>query len=237
MIAPKAYPEQTISPERLVSENMDLVKRLAWHFLGRIGRFAEIEDLMQAGYLGLVDAAKRYSVREGVSFSAYAAIRVRGSIVDFLRRNSNLCRATITMRQEMRRARSALANKLGREPEAAELAEALGMTLEEMHEWEARFQTNQLESLDEVYSDHSLLFQAETASPEDEVERLQLKALMREALTELPEREALVLQLYYVEEMNVYEVASVLDVTTGRVSQIKKAAILRLRDLISARMK
>lgn len=88
MIAPKAYPEQTPQPEKLIEQHMPLVQRLAWHFHGRVGRFVEIEDLLQAGYLGLVDAGQRYSVREGVTFSAYAAIRIRGSIVDLLRRLS-----------------------------------------------------------------------------------------------------------------------------------------------------
>ncbi|MEC9199477.1 MAG: sigma factor, partial [Pseudomonadota bacterium] len=85
MIAPKAYSEQAPRPDKLVEDHMHLVKRLAWHFLGRVGRFVELEDLMQAGYLGLVDASQRYTPREGVTFSAYAAIRVRGSIVDLLR--------------------------------------------------------------------------------------------------------------------------------------------------------
>lgn len=95
MIAPKGYEEQLPSPNKLVESHIPLVQRLAWHFQGRVGRFVEIEDLLQAGYLGLVDASQRYSVRDGVTFSAYAAIRVRGSIIDYLRRNSNLCRQTI----------------------------------------------------------------------------------------------------------------------------------------------
>ena len=74
MIAPKSYTEQTSAADKMVLAHLDLVRRLAWHFQGRVGRFIEIEDLIQAGYLGLVDAAKRYCVQEGVSFAAYAAI-------------------------------------------------------------------------------------------------------------------------------------------------------------------
>lgn len=85
---------------------MGLVQRLAWLFHGRVGRFVEIDDLIQAGYVGLVEASARYSIRDGVSFSAYAAIRVRGAILDMLRRNSNLCRKTISMRQAVLRARA-----------------------------------------------------------------------------------------------------------------------------------
>lgn len=89
-----------------------------------------------------------------------------------------------------------------------------------------------MHSLDEVYSDHNVLFQDHNFSPEDQTLQSEMKTLLKRALTKLPQREALVLQLYYVEELNVYEVAAILDVTTGRVSQIKKAAIERLRGFI-----
>lgn len=233
MIAPKAYSEQVPRPEKLVEDNIALVERLAWHYRGRVGRFAEVEDLLQAGYLGLVDASQRYSKRDGVTFAAYAAIRIRGAIIDQLRRNSNLCRSTINMRQSIERARRALESKLDRAPTPEELAEAMGLTLIELQDWEARFQVNQLQSLDEVYSDFSLLFEDKTSTAEDALQMTQMKGLLAKALGEIPEREAQVLQLYYVEELNVYEIAAILDVTTGRVSQIKKAAILRLRDMLS----
>ncbi len=232
MIAPRSYAEQAPSPEKLVKDHMHLVKRLAWHFLGRVGRFVELEDLMQAGYLGLVDASQRYSVREGVSFSAYAAIRIRGSIVDLLRRNSNLCRKTIAMQQEVKKAISALEGELGRTPEAEEVAAKLEIPIDEYEDWQARFQANRVQSLDEVYSDQSMLFEDRNQNSEDLTHQSQLKQLLRNALEKLPEREALLLHLYYVEELNVYEVAAILGVTTGRVSQIKKAAIMRLRGLI-----
>jgi RNA polymerase sigma factor for flagellar operon FliA len=224
-----------LKPDKLVEDHMHLVQRIAWHFQGRVGKFAEIEDLIQAGYLGLVDASQRYNVRDGVSFASYASIRIRGSIVDLLRRNSNLCRATITMRQKVAKAQRNLENKLGHRPEPEELAAELEMTVSELKDWEARFQVNQLQSLDDVYTDHSVIFSDHAPTPEDQLEQNDMKRLLREALEDLPEREALVLQLYYVEEMNVYEIAAVLEVTTGRVSQIKKAAIFRLRDLIQKR--
>lgn len=232
MICPKGYEEQTPKPERLVEDHMTLVKRLAWHFQGRAGRFIELDDLMQAGYLGLVDASQRYSTREGVTFAAYAAIRVRGSIIDCLRRNSNLCRTTISMQQKMRAAERDLEMEHQRDPTPEELSEKMEMTLEELQNWQARFQASRVKSLDEVYTDHSLLFQDVTPSPEEATHQSQLRTMLRKAISKLPEREALVLQLYYVEELNVYEVAAILDVTTGRVSQIKRAAIERAHSLI-----
>lgn len=231
MIAQKGYASQAKKdPDALVKEHMPLVRKLAWHFMGRVGQFAEVDDLLQAGYLGLIDASRRYEPQEGVSFSAYAAIRVRGAIVDLLRRNSNLCRSTISMQQKVRLAERELSQKLQRDPTPEELAEELDLTLEEFQSWEARFQANKTQSLDEVYSDHSALFEDNSVSPEDATQHQQVRAIMRQAVSELPEREALVLQLYYVEEMNIYEVAAIMGVTTGRVSQIKKAAIGRMRD-------
>lgn len=236
MIGPKCYGEQAPKPDKLVEEHMALVRRLAWHFHGRVSSFVEIDDLLQAGYLGLVDASQRYSTREGVSFAAYAAIRVRGSIIDSLRRNSNLCRATISMQQKVRKAETELEREFQRAPTNLEVAAKLEMDIVEFEEWKAKFQANRVHSLDEVYSDHSILFQDTSATPEDMTLQAEMRGLLKMALKELPEREALVLQLYYVEELNVYEVAAILDVTTGRVSQIKKAAIERLRVSITSRL-
>ena len=236
MIAPLRYAEQQPTSESLVEAHMPLVQRLAWHFFGRVSRYVEIDDLLQAGYLGLVGAAQRYTACEGVSFSAYAAIRVRGSIIDHLRSNSNLCRNTISMRKKIEQARRDLAQELGHEPETIELAAKLDMKPEELLDWENRFQVNQVQSLDEIYTDHSVLFSDTQGTAEDDVERAQLKVILKESIGELPERNALVLQLYYVEELNVYEIAAILEVSTGRVSQIKKAAIEQLRDIIKARL-
>jgi RNA polymerase sigma factor for flagellar operon FliA len=191
---------------------------------------------MQAGYLGLVDASRRYSAREGVTFAAYAAIRVRGSIIDCLRRNSNLCRTTISMQQKVRAAERDLEIEHQRTPTPEELSEKMEMTLEELQNWQARFQASRVKSLDEVYTDHSILFQDFTPSPEEATYQSQMRGMLRKAISKLPEREARVLQLYYVSELNVYEVAAILDVTTGRISQIKRAAIERAHSLIMEQM-
>ena len=204
MICPKGYDEQSPKADKLVEENMQMVKRLAWHFQGRAGRFVELDDLMQAGYLGLVDASQKYSAREGVTFATYAAIRVRGSIIDSLRRNSNLCRTTIAMQQKVRAAEKVLEGELQRTPTNGEIAEKMAMPQEELESWQARFQASRVKSLDEVYTDHSLLLQDITPSPKDATHQSQLRKMLAKAISKLPEREALVLQLYYVEELNVY---------------------------------
>jgi RNA polymerase sigma factor for flagellar operon FliA len=191
---------------------------------------------MQAGYLGLVDASRRYSAREGVTFAAYAAIRVRGSIIDCLRSNSNLCRTTISMQQKVRAAERDLEIEHQRTPTPEELSEKMEMTLEELQNWQARFQASRVKSLDEVYTDHSILFQDFTPSPEEATYQSQMRGMLPKAISKLPEREARVLQLYYVTELNVYEVAAILDVTKGRISQVKRAAIECALSLIMKQM-
>lgn len=129
------------------------------------------------------------------------------------------------MQQKVKVAERELESKLQRKPEPQEIADHLEISVEEYESWNARFQANSVKSLDEVYTDHSLLFQDIADNPEEKTHQNELRQMLKVAIKNLPEREALVLQLYYVEELNVYEVAAILGVTTGRISQIKKSAL------------
>ncbi|MEL0025057.1 MAG: sigma-70 family RNA polymerase sigma factor [Alphaproteobacteria bacterium] len=202
------YLEQKPDIEELITSHMELVRQIAWHMRGSVHASTEIEDLIQIGYYGLVTAAQNYTLREGATFASYAGIRIRGAIVDFLRKNSNLCRTTIEMQKKANRAERELQSRHGRKPTSAEMASEMGI---------------------------SIWFESPENTPEDNVNEEELHAQLKEALRTLPEREALVIQLYYVEELNVYEIAEVLEVTTGRVSQIKKAAVTRLREFLRDR--
>ena len=226
------YLEQKPDVEELITGHMELVRRIAWQMHGRVHASVEVEDLVQIGYYGLVLAAQNYTVQEGASFTSYAGLRIRGSIVDHLRKNSNLCRTTIQMQQRAKKVEHQLQMQLGRSPTSEEVAEKLGITDEEMMDWEQAFQANVHQSLDSVYDDFSIWFVSPENTPEENMSDGQLREILKTALRTLPEREALVIQLYYVEELNVYEIAEVLEVTTARVSQIKKAAIGRLRNFI-----
>ena len=211
---------------------MGLVRKIAWHMHGRVKSAVEIEDLIQIGMYGLVTAAQNYVIKEGVSFASYAGIRIRGEIVDHLRRNSNLCRTTIQMQQKYNTTIEKLSKKLQRTPSNSEIAEDMGIEAFELDNWEQAFAANTHQSLDSVYDEFSIWFASNDQSPEDELSETELRDNLVEALKTLPEREAMLVQLYYVEELNVYEIAEVLDITTGRVSQIKKSAISRLREFI-----
>ncbi len=228
-----SYPEQQPNVESLIVDNMNLVKKIAWHMHGRVRASIEIEDLMQIGYFGLVTAAQKYSPKEGATFASYAVLRIRGAIVDHLRKSSNLCRTTIQMQQKQKKAVEALTVELQREPVPSEIAEKMGLNLDEYREWEKAFNANIHQSLDEVYDEYSMWFVSKDSTPEENLDRSQLKDILKVALKELPKKEAMVIQLYYVEELNVYEIAEVMEITTGRVSQIKKSAVSLLRENIN----
>ena len=230
-----SYPEQQPNIESLIVDNMNLVKKIAWHMHGRVRSAIEIEDLMQIGYFGLVTAAQKYSPKEGATFASYAVLRIRGAIVDHLRKSSNLCRTTIQMQQKQKKAVQFLVGSLQREPVPSEIAEKMGLDLNEYREWEKAFNANVHQSLDEVYDEYSMWFVSKDNTPEENLDRSQLKNILTDALKELPPKEAMVIQLYYVEELNVYEIAEIMEITTGRVSQIKKSAVLLLRSNIENR--
>ena len=228
----RTYSDTSKNINALIENNMGLVRKIAWHMHGRVKSAVEIEDLIQIGMYGLVTAAQNYVVKEGVSFASYAGIRIRGEIVDHLRRNSNLCRTTIQMQQKYNASLEKLSRQLQREPKNNEIAKDMGLEESELDNWEQAFAANTHQSLDSVYDEFSIWFASKDQSPEDELSETELRENLVEALKTLPEREAMLVQLYYVEELNVYEIAEVLEITTGRVSQIKKSAISRLREFI-----
>ena len=217
----------------LIQDNLDLVKKIAWQLHGRVQNIVEVEDLIQQGMEGLVHAAQKYSPKEGVNFSQYAQLRIRGSIIDFLRKNSNLCRTTIKKKQEFERSKLDLEKKLNRQATELELIDFLGISDDEFNYWKKAFEANVVQSLDTAYNEYSILFASKDDNPESSLQNKELKNQIKEALGVLNQREALVAQLYYVEELNVYEIAEVLEISTGRISQIKKSIIGKLRNEIN----
>ena len=217
----------------LIQGNRDLVKKIAWQLHGRVQNIVEVEDLIQQGMEGLVHAAQKYSPKEGVNFSQYAQLRIRGSIIDFLRKNSNLCRTTIKKKQEFERSKLDLEKKLNRQATEQELIDFLGISDDEFNYWKKAFEANVVQSLDTAYNEYSILFASKDDNPESSLQNKELKNQIKEALGVLNQREALVAQLYYVEELNVYEIAEVLEISTGRISQIKKSIIGKLRNEIN----
>jgi len=215
-------------PAALARQHMPLVRKIAWHVHGRVSSAIEVEDLVQIGMVALVEAANGYEDR-GHAFSTYASMRIRGAMIDHLRRHATICRSAMAKRKAMNEASAKFEAQWGRSPSEAELAHAMGIDPAEFREMADSAINVRQESLDEVYSDQSIWFADVEERVDQTMEREELAAAMAEHISELPEREALVLQLYFVEEMNLDEIGQTLGVGAARVCQIKKSALDRLR--------
>ncbi|MBV2151063.1 FliA/WhiG family RNA polymerase sigma factor [Sphingobium sp. AS12] len=217
------------SPERLARQYMPLVRKIAWHVHGRVSTAIEVEDLLQIGMVALVEAANSFEDR-GLGFAAYAQLRVRGAMIDHLRRQATLCRSAMAKRKDLAKVRNRLEQQLGRLPTEAEMSADMGLDPSDYRELADSVEMVQHTSMDEVYSDQSMWFADVEDRADDILERESLKAAIANGISELPEREALVLQLYFVEELNLEEIGHTLDIGAARVCQIKKAALDRLRE-------
>lgn len=217
------------SPERLARQYMPLVRKIAWHVHGRVSTAIEVEDLLQIGMVALVEAANSFEDR-GFGFASYAQLRVRGAMIDHLRRQATLCRSGMARRKELAKCRNMLEQKLGRLPTESEMSIEMGLDPADYRELADSAEMVQHTSMDEVYSDQSMWFADVEDRADDIMERESLKKAMAACIGELPPREALVLQLYFVEELNLEEIGHTLDIGAARVCQIKKAALDKLRE-------
>ena len=217
---------------QLIHDHTNLVKKISWHLYGRVNSIIDIDDLIQLGMVGLINAAQNYVPQKDASFNSYASIRIKGEILDYLRKSSNLDRTTITMKKNSEKASHFLRNKLGREPYNYEIANELGISSEKYYEWSNAFEAGVNKSLDESYDDYSSWFVTNDMNPEETVNDSELRNNLKKVLGKLKGKEALIIQLYFVEELNIYEIAEIMDVSTGRVSQIKTSAIKKIRENI-----
>jgi len=215
--------------EDLIKCNYQLVKKIAWHLHGRVQSIIDIEDLIQIGMIGLISAAKNYTPVKDASFTSYASLRIRGEIVDYLRKNSSLCRSTIRMKKLAENAVENLNKKLGREPDSVEIAKEINIGHEKYLEWEAAFQASTIRNIDDIYDEFSYWFASKDDDPEQNINNIELKEILKKSLSSLNKKQAMLIQLYYVEELNIYEIAKILDISTGRVSQIKSSALKEIR--------
>jgi RNA polymerase sigma factor for flagellar operon FliA len=220
------------NPESLAQQYMPLVRKIAWHVHGRVSSAIEIEDLLQIGMVALVESANSFEDR-GHGFAAYAQMRVRGAMIDHLRRHATICRSAMARRKVVVEARKQLEQKSGRAPSEAEVAAHLGLDASAYRDLVDGTDSAQHQSIDEVYSDQSMWFADVSERADDMLERESLKKAIAACIADLPQREAMVLQLYFVEEMNLEEIGQTLDIGAARVCQIKKAALDKLRARLS----
>lgn len=216
---------QTITPELL-----SLVKRIAVHLKGRLPKSVEVDDLMQSGFEGLVQAMSSYDKARNISLEQFAKTRIRGAMLDDVRRMSQTTRTTISFKREHASAIEKLTIRFGREPTGKEVASYLGKDVDTYQKERlivagATTSTNDAGVMADDFDNKDEVEQ----SPEDSLEKAELLAALKASIEDLPERTQLVLSLYYHDELNLKEIAAVIDVTESRVSQILSETASKLR--------
>jgi RNA polymerase sigma factor for flagellar operon FliA len=227
----------TLDRDQLVTHYAPLVKRIAYHLMAKLPSSVQVEDMIQNGMLGLLDAINRYEEGLGAQFETYAVQRIRGAMLDGLRENDWLPRS---LRRDMRRieaAISALEQRFGRQPNESELADSLSMTLPEYQKMLQEARGHQLVYFEDFTDgDEEDFLERNCAGPEaDPLEHLlekDMRVSLVNAIEDLPEREKTVMGLYYERDLNLREIGEILGVTESRVCQLHSQAIARLRSRI-----
>ncbi len=234
MIRARAY-SQNLRIDELVQTHAELVRRIAFHLKGRLPDSVHVDDLIQAGMLGLLEAARKFQAGRGASFSTFAGIRIRGAMVDEIRRGDWAPRSVRKNARRISEALAAVEARLGREAQDHEVASELGVATDEYHDMVRDAAGCQLMSLEELQaSADGQEEEGDSPNPFSDVLDESMRDHLAEAIGSLSEREQLVLNLYYVEELNLKEIGAVLGVSESRISQIRSAAALRLKSRMAA---
>lgn len=215
------------SADALVARHAELVKRIAYHLAGRLPPSVEVNDLIQAGMVGLLEASANFASDRGASFETYAGIRIRGAMIDALRKQDWAPRSVHRRAREAASAIREIEGRAGREARDTEIAEAMGVSIEDYHRVLQDSLACQLTSMDD--SNDAVEIADREADPQREAESGALRLAMAEAIAGLPERERLVMSLYYDDELNLKEVGAVLGISESRVCQLHGQALARLR--------
>lgn len=228
----------TTSEEQSVAINVEeyayLVKRIAHHIMARMPSSVQVDDLIQSGMIGLLEAVQKYDASKGASFETYAGIRIRGAIVDEMRRGDWAPRSVHRNNRRINEAISAIESRSGRDARDEEVAAYLGVDIEEYHAMTKDCASSRLFSLEEsLESDNgyveSQVEDQQAIEPGRQVSEAAMRSALAAEIRRLPEREKLVLSLYYEQDLNLKEIGEVLNVSESRVSQIHSQAAARLR--------
>lgn len=227
-------PSGLINMDGQIAQYSPLVKRIAYHIMARLPANVQVEDLVQTGMLGLLDAIQRFDASQGAQFETYASQRIRGAILDGLRANDWFPREVRRNSRRIEDALNALEQRMGRPATEREVAEELGVTFEEYQKLLLDVRGNQLIYYDDFEADGEEHFLDRHCgdSQSEPLEVLLGEDFSKElalAISRLPEREKMVMALYYDEELNLKEIGEVLGVGESRVCQLHSQAIARLR--------
>lgn len=226
--------------EQLIVEYAPLVRLVAGRMGMYLGYTVEYDDLIGYGVFGLIDAIDKFELTKGVKFETYASLRIRGSILDQIRKLDWIPRTLRQKQKKLETTMSQLETELGRTPTNEETAENMGVSLEELEGLINQTQIANLVSLDEYLEQGSeVRVEAGNKSvyqqPEQVMERQELKRLLAEAINSLTEKEQKVIALYYYEELTLKEISNILDVSESRVSQLHTKSLRKMKEKLGAR--
>ncbi len=221
-----------LSQDDLVEQHATLVKRIAYHMISRLPACVQVDDLIQAGMIGLLEAARNYDATQGASFETYAGIRIRGSMLDEIRKGDWTPRSLHRKVREISQTMREIETEYGRDARDSEVAERLDMSLDEYHQVLQDASSHQIVSFEDIPSKDANVIDGLSAKITGPLENLQednLKETLATAIAGLPERERLVMSLYYDKELNLRETGEILGVSESRVCQIHSQALIRLK--------
>ncbi|MGI2259472.1 RNA polymerase sigma factor FliA [Shewanella sp. GXUN23E] len=215
----------------IVEQYAPLVKRIAHHLLARLPASVQLDDLLQAGMIGLLEAAGKFDGSKGAKFETFAGIRIRGAMLDEIRRGDWVPRSVHKHQRMIAQAMDELEQELGRDAKDTEIAGRLDMSLDEYHHILNDVSVGKIIGIEDLGGTTDFLTHndAEDDGAYEVVAQSQFQSAMAEAIRQLPERDALVLSLYYDEALNLKEIGAILEVSESRVSQILSQALLRLK--------
>jgi RNA polymerase sigma factor for flagellar operon FliA len=220
------------STNELVVAHEALVKRIAFHLMSRLPASVQVDDLIQAGMIGLIEASRKFDPDQGASFDTYAGIRIRGAMLDEIRRTDWTPRSVHRKAREVAEAVRKIENEKGRDARDVEVAEAMGLGLDEYHKILQDATGCRIFSFEDpgsVGEDGLVQTHRQPNQPLENLQNCDFKHGLAGAIKGLPERERLVMALYYDEELNLREIGEILGVSESRVCQIHGQALIRLR--------
>lgn len=224
------YAENTGSEALIEAINTyaPLVKQIAYHLLSRLPPSVQLEDLIQAGMVGLIEAQQRFDPTKNVTFEVYASIRIRGTMIDELRKLSWMPRSTHQNMRKIAEAIRIVENRTGREAQSQEIVAEMGIGQEQYAEMCVSAYANDLFSLDDINEERIIDENSQVSEPDQEVNRDQTRQRIAEALKTLPQQEQIVLAFYYNEKLRFKEIGQVLGIGEARVCQIHSQGLARL---------
>ena len=231
------YTETRAGPQdELVTKYAPLVKRIAYHLMSRLPPSVQADDLIQAGMIGLLEASRNYDATQGASFETYAGIRIRGAMLDEIRKSDWTPRSLHRKVRQISEAIRTIEGEEGRDARDTEVAERLGMSITDYHHILQDASGHKIFSFEDLtVGEESITesLEGRTVGPAESVEMDSFKECLADNISSLPERERLVMSMYYDEELNLREIGAVLGVSESRVCQIHGQALMRLKARMS----